>query len=133
MSDLVWKSATTLAALIRSRQVSSYEVIEAFLARIEHANPLVNAIVQITAESALDSARQADVACRNGTMQGLLHGVPFTAKDVFDVSGVIGAVGLSERRSFVPTQDATAIASRSARETPRSRKTDSDRASKEHF
>jgi Asp-tRNA(Asn)/Glu-tRNA(Gln) amidotransferase A subunit family amidase len=107
MSDLVWKSATALAMLIRSREVSSCEVIEAFLARIEHANPLVNAIVQVTAESALDSARKADVACRNGTRQGLLHGVPFTAKDVFDVRGVIGAVGLPERRSFVPIQDAT--------------------------
>ena len=54
--------------------------------------------------------RQADADLAQGVSHGPLHGLPFTAKDVFDVAGVVSAVGLEHRRGFVPQQDATAVA-----------------------
>jgi amidase len=110
MNDIITDSATALAQRIREREVSSEEVVVAYLKQIEQVNPTINAIVQLTAEAALTKARQADEALARGDVRGPLHGVPFTAKDVFDVAGVISAVGLPERASFAPDRDACVIA-----------------------
>jgi amidase len=62
------------------------------------------------APDALERARQADADMAQGASHGPLHGLPFTVKDVFDVAGVISAVGLEHRRGFVPGHDATTVA-----------------------
>ena len=75
MADELWKkSATELAGLIRSKQVSSREVIESHLARIDAVNTKVNAITVVLRESALEAADAADKQDASGP----LHGVPFT-------------------------------------------------------
>ena len=66
--------------------------------------------MQLDAERALDAAREADEALARGTPVGPLHGVPFTAKDNLETAGIITAIGVAERASVVPTQDATAVA-----------------------
>ena len=62
MDDLIYASATALAQAIRKKQVSSLEVVDAYLARIEAVNPMLNAVVQVRAEKARDEARAADSA-----------------------------------------------------------------------
>ena len=57
MDELIYTSATSLARAIRDKQVSSYEVLEAFLNRIEAVNPQLNAVVQLNAEPALTQAK----------------------------------------------------------------------------
>jgi amidase len=110
METITHASATSLARGIRTKQYSSEEVLRAYLQRIEQVNPHINAVVQLPAEAALAEARAKDAALARGEATGPLHGVPFTAKDVFDTAGVITAVGLQERADFVPEQDATVIA-----------------------
>lgn len=110
MDELTYASATTLAEGIRGRQLSSEEVVDAHLRRIAAANPRLNAFVQVAADAARARARSADEALGRGEVWGPLHGVPFSAKDVFDTAGVVTAVGLPERAGFVPQQDAVAVA-----------------------
>jgi amidase len=90
--------------------VSSEEVVNAYLRRIDAVNPKLNAVVQLTAEAARAQARAADAALAKGEIKGPLHGIPVTIKDLFDTAGVICAAGTKGRASFVPTQDATAVA-----------------------
>ena len=110
MDDLIYTSAADLAAAIRARQISSAEVVEAYLRRIEAVNPRLNALVQVAAASARAQAQAADAWLARGQLMGPLHGVPFTAKDVFETAGVISAAGLEERAGFVPAQDAVVVA-----------------------
>jgi len=110
MDELIYASATSLAQAIRDKRVSSQEVVEAYIHRIEAVNPQLNAVVQLTADTALTQARQADVALARGEINGPLHGVPITIKDSFDTEGVISTAGTKGRASYVPQQDATAVA-----------------------
>jgi len=110
MDDLIFNSATTLARLIREKQVSSREVVDAHLRRIEAVNPALNAIAQLTAESAIAQADEADAALVSNGIQGELHGVPFTVKDWIETEDVVCAAGFEERAKFVPKRDATVVA-----------------------
>jgi len=110
MDQLLYASSTTLAQHIRAKDVSSEEIVNACLQRIEVVNPQLNAVVQLTADTARTQAREADAALARGKIKGPLHGVPFTVKDVFDTAGVISAVGIEERASYVPEQDAVVVA-----------------------
>jgi aspartyl-tRNA(Asn)/glutamyl-tRNA(Gln) amidotransferase subunit A len=109
MSDeLVFQDATALAALIRSKEVSPVEVVRAHLDRIDAVDGRVNAIVTV-AEGALDAARTAEAAVLAGERLGLLHGVPFTAKDSIDTAGVMTQRGSPIFRGRIPGQDATSV------------------------
>jgi amidase len=87
VSELWRKSAVELAALIRDGEVSSREVVQAHLDRIEAVNPDVNAIVRLLPEQALAAADSADKVLAGGTALGPLHGVPFTIKENIDLAG----------------------------------------------
>ena len=106
MDEVTRASATALAEAIRAGQVSSEEVVTAYLRRIDEVNPAINAVVQVTAERARVEAREADVALGRGEIRGPFHGVPFTVKDIFDVAGVVSAAGLEERATHIPGRDA---------------------------
>jgi len=110
MDELIYASATDLAKAIRTKEASSQEVTDAYLARIEAVNPQLNAVVQLTADTAREQARRADEALARGEVRGPLHGVPMTIKDSLDTAGVITTAGTSGRASFVPAQDATVVA-----------------------
>ncbi|MCI0529719.1 MAG: amidase, partial [Nitrospira sp.] len=109
-TELIYASATTLAQAIRTKKVSSEEVVQAHLQRIEAVNPKLNAIVRLTAEVALAQAREADAALAQGKLKGSLHGVPMTIKDSLDTAGVISTGGTQGRASFMSKQDATVVA-----------------------
>ena len=109
MEEVIFASATTLARAIRERQVSSQEVVDAYLNRITEINPALNAVVQVRAEASRTEARLADEALAHGEIKGPLHGVPFTIKDTYDVAGMICTCGTTGRAAFVALQDATAV------------------------
>jgi hypothetical protein len=67
---LIYASATALAHALRDRAVSSEELVAAYLARIEAANPSLNAVVQLAGDAALAQARQADAALARGEARG---------------------------------------------------------------
>jgi amidase len=109
-SELTFLSTAELAGLVKARSVSSAEVVDAHLRRIDEINPLLNSVVQVDGERALRAAAAADEAVARGDALGLLHGIPFTAKDNLESACVITAVGVPDRADCIPTQDATVIA-----------------------
>ena len=66
MREWIYKSATAMAAAIRSKEISAYELVRACLERIEEVNPRLNAVVQLSAERSLNDARDADQALARG-------------------------------------------------------------------
>jgi Asp-tRNA(Asn)/Glu-tRNA(Gln) amidotransferase A subunit family amidase len=108
--ELIRSSASELARKIRSRAVSSREVVQAHLDRIADQNPKINAIVHIDAEGALEQAAAADEAQANGRPMGRLHGVPLTMKSSIDVQGLRSECGSRFRKGYVADRDATLAA-----------------------
>ncbi|HBV40812.1 MAG TPA: amidase [Erwinia sp.] len=106
---LFFSDATELAELIRSREVSPVEVVQAHLDRIEETNPKVNAVVTLAAD-ALKNAKAAEAAVMAGKPLGPLHGVPFTVKDSIDTEGVMTQRGSPIFKNRLPAQDATSVA-----------------------
>ncbi len=107
---LHYLDATALATLIRTKQVSSREVVQAHLDRIAATNPRVNAIVTLLGDDALKAADAADKAVATGADLGPLHGVPFSIKDALDTAGVLTQRGSRLFAGNIPDKDATAVA-----------------------
>ncbi len=111
MRDPVGAPASWLARAIRDGRLSSEEVVRAHLEHIGAVNPRLNAIVWVTNESAIRQAKAADRhLAKRGFEPPPLHGVPFTAKDIFDTAGVATTAGLRKLKDNVPDKDATVIA-----------------------
>ncbi len=101
-------TAPTLAALsagLKTRQYSSVELTLAALARVERSQPQLNALVTVTAESALAAAAAADQRIAAGTA-GPLTGVPMIHKDIFCTAGVLTTCGSRMLSNFVSPYDA---------------------------
>jgi aspartyl-tRNA(Asn)/glutamyl-tRNA(Gln) amidotransferase subunit A len=107
--EIIYSDATRLAELIRTKQVSPVEVVQAHLDRIEAVDPKVNAIVTIAA-GALAAAKAAEQAVVEGRELGPLHGVPFTVKDSIDTAGVATQRGSPIFKGRTPDTDATSVA-----------------------
>lgn len=105
-----YQDAAALAALIRTRQLSSRDVVQTHLDRIEAVNPQINAVVTLMAKEALQAADAADKAVASGAPLGPLHGVPFSIKDSLDTAGVLTQRGSKLFAGHIPEQDATAVA-----------------------
>ncbi len=103
---MIFSSAVSMARAIRSKEISSQDLVALHLKRIEEVNPKLNAVVCLAAERALEEARAADA--RPG--QGVLHGVPVTLKDSFDTEGIVSTGGTAGRKHHVPAADAVAVA-----------------------
>ena len=101
--------ATELTKLIRARAVSSTDVVESYLRRIDQVNPSLNAIVTI-APDAIDRARAADADVTHGRDLGPLHGIPLTVKDTIDTQGLRTTSGSRLLANHVPERDATVVA-----------------------
>ncbi|GIW95640.1 MAG: amidase [Pirellulaceae bacterium] len=109
MSDLCDLPATVLAGLIKKGELSARQLVSACLERIEQWNPVVNAVVTVTAEQALEQARLADEQQARGQATGRLHGLPVVHKDLFETRGVRTTYGSTVFRDFVPTSDAAIV------------------------
>jgi amidase len=103
-------SASEAARAIREREITSSEITEHILKRIDLYNPRLNAILTLMREEALKRARAADEALRRGELWGPLHGVPITIKDCFEVSGVRTTAGSPSLKNHLPENDAVAVA-----------------------
>ena len=111
MNSLLSLSAAKQAALIRKRELSSVELIEAHLSHISAVNPSINAVVELLGERALHQARIADEALAQGRSSGPLHGVPFSVKDSIEVEGTRCTAGTVGRAAApLSTADATLVA-----------------------
>ena len=97
------------AEALRAGQVSSTELTEECLKRIESLNPRLNAFLTVTAEIAREQALQADRERRSGMDRGPLHGIPIAHKDLFCTAGVRTTSGSKLFENFVPKFDAAVV------------------------
>jgi amidase len=100
-----WRSACEAAAAIAAREVSSRELTEAVLRRIEAVNPRLNAVVELRAEEALSEASLSDETRPAGPFQG----VPITVKEALNVAGLRTTWGNPAFRDYVADLDATVV------------------------
>src|SRR6202048_4152208 len=108
-SEIIYSDATKLAELIRTREVSPVEVVQAHLERIQAVNPKLNAIVTVV-DDALEAAKAAEAAVMAVDELGPLHGVPITVKDSIDTAGVLTQRGSPIFKGRIPTTDAVSVA-----------------------
>jgi len=87
LEDVAFWSVTQLGALLKSKQVTSVELTQMYLARLKKYNPKLNCVVTMLDDVALSQARQADAEIAAGKYKGPLHGVPWGAKDIISVKG----------------------------------------------
>ena len=102
-------SIATLAARLRRGEISSTELTNRCLARIDALDSILHSFLFVTRERALEEARAADEALRSGRDHGPLHGIPYAAKDLFDVRGVPTTGGTSRNARNVATADCAAV------------------------
>jgi len=99
-----------MAGMIRERKISAVELIDAHLRQIAIHNPRINAFVMLLEEQARAAAKRAEDAVMRGDDLGLLHGVPVTVKDSFDMMGLATLCGSKFRVGHRAAADATAVA-----------------------
>jgi aspartyl-tRNA(Asn)/glutamyl-tRNA(Gln) amidotransferase subunit A len=105
--DLVFKSGTELALLVKSKKVSPVEVTKAFLDRSEALNPKTNAYITITSEFALARAKEAEGEIMKGHYRGPLHGIPYAPKDILATKGIRTTNGSKQTADWVPGYEST--------------------------
>ena len=103
-------SLCLMVSMVRDGVVSPSELVDAHLRQIERRNPQLNAFTEVFADEAREDARRREQQAVRGEPLGLLHGVPFTVKDSFDVSGHPTLAGSRFRTGHRAAHDAAAVA-----------------------
>lgn len=108
--DLCEMPATVLRQKIAQREVSPVEVTQAVLDRAQRLQPVLNCFITICADEAMQEARVAEQALMRNEPLGLLHGIPYTCKDLVNTRGVRTTFGSLIFENNVPAEDAEAVA-----------------------
>lgn len=105
----MWKNnLKTLSALLHGKKISSRELTQLFLERIQKHNPALNAFIATNAEKSLAAATSADEKLKNGTA-GVLTGIPLAQKDIFCAKGWVASCGSKMLANFVAPYDAFVV------------------------
>ena len=108
--DLLKSDLNELACLIAQKEVSPLELTQAVIQRIEAVNPKINAFLTVIADEALEAAHQAEADLLKGNYRGLLHGIPYGAKDLLCTKGIRTTCGSKILHDNVSGMDATVVA-----------------------
>src|SRR5437773_12156401 len=103
-------SLCLMATMVRERQISPVDLVDAHLRHIEKHNPKINAFVRVLADEARKAATQAEPTVTRGEALGLLHGDPVTTKDRFDIEGLPTLWGSKFRLEHRAEEDAAEVA-----------------------
>ena len=109
IEDLAFCTVLELAALVRTRRVSSVDLTKMYLSRLKRYGPKLFCTVTLTEELAMDQAKKADDEITRGHYKGQLHGIPWGAKDLFATKGIPTTWGAEPYRSQVIDYDATVV------------------------
>ena len=102
-------SILEISQRLHSRELSPVELTKTCLARIEKLNPILNAFITVTADLALEQAKQAETEIQSGRWRGPLHGVPLGSKDIVDTAGIRSTAGSALFKDRIPTKDAEVV------------------------
>lgn len=111
MTDSIcYASAVDIADQVKTQQISAAEVVESFIARIELLNPTLNAFTELCHQRARDKAADIDRRIAQGQTVGVLAGVPFAVKNLFDIKDVVTVAGSKiNQANAKATEDAVLI------------------------
>ena len=107
--NVAFETIQQVGAKLRTGDVSSIDLTELMLERIDRLNPRLNAYVTVTADLARAQAQQADAELRDRQDRGPLHGIPVAVKDLFETKGIRTTCGSKLFETWVPERDATAV------------------------
>ena len=108
--EVAFWSTTRQVEAIRKGEISSRELLELLIARIEKINPDLNAVITLDLEGARRLADEADAKLKDGELMGPLHGIPVTIKDAPETKGLRTTGGASELHNNIPSKDAAVVA-----------------------
>lgn len=109
MSDLTHLTIAEAADLLKRREISSVELTEAHLRRIDTHDVRLNSFITVTADHALAQARAADAELTRGVWRGPLHGIPIALKDLYDTAGIRTTAGSTFFADRIPDADARTV------------------------
>jgi Asp-tRNA(Asn)/Glu-tRNA(Gln) amidotransferase A subunit family amidase len=109
LEDLAFLPVRDLAELVRTRKVTSTELTKMYLDRLKRFGPKLECVVTLTEARALEAARRADEEIARGRYRGLLHGIPYGAKDLLAVKGYPTTWGAMPYADQVFDEDASVI------------------------
>jgi amidase len=110
MDKIVFKPAKEILSLIHNGQMSSKDVLLAFLDQIERYQIEINAITDLrSSEELIKEAEEKDLMLKNGQKMGPLHGLPMTVKDGFNVIGLISSMGSPFLKNYIAKEDAVLV------------------------
>jgi len=109
LEEVAFWPVTALAKLIESKRVSSTQLTQMYLGRLKRYGPKLECVISLTEELALEQARRADAEIAAGRYRGLLHGIPWGAKDLLAVRGYKTTWGAMSYRDQVIDTDATVV------------------------
>lgn len=109
LEDVAFWSIGELAALVKTRQVTSVELTKMYLDRLKKFGPKLQCVVTLTEDLALQQARMADEEIAKGKYRGLLHGLPYGAKDLLATKGIPTTWGAPPYTNQIFDEDATVI------------------------
>lgn len=110
MTDLTRLPASELREQIAAKKISPVELTDAVLARADKLQPVLNCFITLVRDQARAAARAAEDAVMRGEPLGLLHGIPFAAKDLVNTAGVRTTFGSLLYENNVPKEDAVCAA-----------------------
>ena len=108
-TDLIYRPAHELGALMRERELSPVEVVDAYLERIEEIDSKVRAYITVCGDEARAQAKEAEAAISKGDYIGPMHGIPVAVKDQFDTNGIKTTMGSRIFSENVPDGDSTVV------------------------
>jgi len=110
MSTEIWQlDITQTAELLKAGKISPVDLVKVYLDRIESINPHIDAFLTVTADLALKQAKEAEAEINAGRWRGMLHGIPFGLKDLFNTAGVRTTAHSRVLANNVPATDATVV------------------------
>lgn len=109
MTDYAFSSATELVAAIKNKDISSLELTDLYIQRIEQFDGEINAVVVHDFERGREAAIAADSALAKKSDLGPLHGLPMTIKEAYDIEGLPTTWGVPELRNNIATSDAETV------------------------
>ncbi|MHA1191091.1 MAG: amidase [Promethearchaeota archaeon] len=107
--EICFLPAFEMKEKIASQELSSTEIIEVFIERIEKVNPIINAYCTPTFEMAREMAKKADDSIKNGQNLGSLTGIPTSIKDLMLLKGVRTTYGSLLHENFIPEDDEVVV------------------------
>jgi aspartyl-tRNA(Asn)/glutamyl-tRNA(Gln) amidotransferase subunit A len=107
--DICYMPAYEMAEKIKTQELTSLEITETIIERIENINPLLNAYCTTSFDIARDMAKKADVLVKKAEKLGLLNGIPTSIKDLMQTKGILTTYGSKLYENYIPEQNDVAV------------------------